>query len=500
MHWCSQESLPGETNKSIARILVFARQTHLAYSTMGSKRDYGQMMEKPESPKKAELRFDRNPGVLDTPSTQLEKEAADIFAKLDSKRDGEISNSELIKGLKIKDSSTRQLEWIAAIYSLRNEIKALDSTNGTDQNSISSKDFALLTDSLMTFDSKYGSLPLEFSSTMKLAASADSYQSNRLWGYSSIIDPAATKQSRLGTCYLTATLRALAVTNPDLIRTSISEQTNGNFKVTFAGNSDKALVVPAPSRTELAIINEGGHYGSWPAVLISAYGQYRQENLFRRFAYRLEKGEFDAQAAEAGSAVDALRILTGSPAEELKLNNHAEDKVRKKLSDLFADGQKVPVLASSIQQDADSSRKTNDGLLKGHVFTITGFDPNTEGGGTITFSDPNFNASMKQEMSLDSAYKNFRSFSYLLPENEPSCTLNSPEKLAYLGTAAIVSMLPAYKLGSFLGNLAFRVGLGSIGSITSRVASTFATGMGIPISFAFALNSAETACLENKLK
>lgn len=456
--------------------------------------------------RKEALRFDRRPGVRETPPNEIELEAEQIFGKLDSQNKKFLTDSDLVKGIKLPNNTTRELEWISALYLLRNQIKDLDSgknaltPEAAPSDAISKRDFEELKNALKTFDSqRYGDLPTEFSANMQLVANSDSYASQRLWGNKNTLDPAAPLQARLGTCYLTASLRALAHTDPSLLRSMISEQPDGKYKVVFPGAKNEPISVDQPSRTELSLINNGKELGTWPAVLIKAFGQYRAENTFRRMAFRTSQYEFDAQSAEAGSAVDALKILTGSSAEEIDLDYHDKKAVGRKLTDLFAEGQKTPVLATSIQHLKGTPERTPDGILKGHALTITNFNPDGKGGGTLTLSDPNDPLESKFEMPLDTAEKNFRSFVYLLPQGESACTFGSPDKFAIIGTLGIASLLPAVKFGSVIGNTVYRIGFGNFLSSAAQLTSTFAAGLGIPLGIAMGVNHYENACVAVKL-
>lgn len=456
--------------------------------------------------RKEALRFDRRPGVNETPPNEIEIEAEQIFRKLDFQNKKFLTDSDLVQGIKLRNNTTRELEWISAIYVMRNQIKELDNgktetgSNASPADAISTKDFEELKIALKTFDSKkYGDLPAEFSANMQLVAHSDSYASDRLWGNKNTLEPAAPHQARLGTCYLTATLRALAQTDPKLLKSMITEQLDGKYKVTFPGARNEPITVDQPSRTELSLINNGKDLGTWPAVLIKAFGQYRAENAFRRMAFRTEKFEFDAQSAQSGSAVDALNVLTGSAAEEIDLDYHRKELVAWKLTKLFANGQKTPVLATSISPEAGTPNHTTDGVLKGHVLTITGFSPDGEGAGVLTLSDPNDPLDAQFKMPLDRATKNFRSFVYLLPEGESACSFSSPDKLAIMSTLGIASLFPAMKFGSVIGNMMYRIGFGNLLSGAARMSSTFAAGMGIPIGLAIGLNGYENTCLARKL-
>jgi hypothetical protein len=457
--------------------------------------------------RKEALRFDRRPGVQETPPNEIDIEAEQIFRKLDSQNKKFLTDSDLVKGIKLPNNTTRELEWISALYLLRNQIKDLDTSkdaavqaDSAPAHAISSKDFEQLKNALKTFDSqRYGDLPTEFSANMRLVANSDSYASQRLWGNKNTLDPAAPLQARLGTCYLTASLRALAHTDPSLLRSMISEQPDGKYKVVFPGAKNEPISVDQPSRTELSLINNGKELGTWPAVLIKAFGQYRAENTFRRMAFRTSQYEFDAQSAEAGSAVDALKILTGSSAEEIDLDYHDKKAVGRKLTDLFAEGQKTPVLATSIQHLTGTPERTPDGILKGHVLAITNFNPDGKGGGALTLSDPNDPLESKFEMPLDTAAKNFRSFVYLLPQGEPACTFGSLDKFAIIGTLGIASLLPAVKFGNVIGNTVYRIGFGNFLSSAAQLTSTFAAGLAIPLGIAMGVNHYENACVAVKL-
>jgi len=85
------------------------------------------------------------------------------------------------------------------------------------------------------------------------------------------ISPQAVRQGQLGSCYFHATIAALAKIAPGTLRSAISQNPNGGYKVHFYSGADEAVYASDVEygRTHGYDRSEG----TWVAVLMRAYAQ-----------------------------------------------------------------------------------------------------------------------------------------------------------------------------------------------------------------------------------
>jgi hypothetical protein len=71
----------------------------------------------------------------------------------------------------------------------------------------------------------------------------------------------------------------VAKTHPEKIRDAIKDNHNGTYTVSFPGAKGEKFTVDAPTQSELGLYNGGTKYGTWAAIMESAFGKYRAKEL-----------------------------------------------------------------------------------------------------------------------------------------------------------------------------------------------------------------------------
>ena len=126
------------------------------------------------------------------------------------------------------------------------------------------------------------------------------------------IKPEAINQGNIGDCYFLASLAAVAQTQPEKIRDAITDNHDGTYTVAFPGAKGEKIKVDAPTQSELGLYNGGTKYGTWAAIMESAYGKYRAEHNSRKEPVPPQIG-----ANEPGEAAPVIKLLTGHEARSM---------------------------------------------------------------------------------------------------------------------------------------------------------------------------------------
>lgn len=204
------------------------------------------------------------------------------------------------------------------------------------------------------------------------------------------IKPDAIKQGMIGNCYFVAALAAVAKSNPESIRNMIKDNNDGTYTVTFPGAKNEPITVKAPTEAEMGLYNNSGSNGLWASVMEKAFGKYKDNHAWIG-SYTPQEG-----ADGGGYTEKSLALLSGKESTELNLYDDKNDPsvVHKYLRDAFESNPPKAVTASSRLEwqgwwngwktDGD----TTDGFVRRHAFTITGFNPDGPGGGTVTIRNP----------------------------------------------------------------------------------------------------------------
>jgi len=190
------------------------------------------------------------------------------------------------------------------------------------------------------------------------------------------IKPEAVKQGRSGDCYLMSAVASLAKANPQAIRDMICDNHDGSFTVTFPGAPAEPVTIPAPTEQELALYGTGGQYGTWPAVLEKAYGQYRNDHK-----WFFQSKRSPSEGGDGGASLkEGLNMLTGKSADQSFVMLCSQSELDQKLQQAVRDGR--PVTAGTARSVSGTlgidDNTTADGLPRGHAYSIIGYDPQTE--------------------------------------------------------------------------------------------------------------------------
>ncbi len=211
--------------------------------------------------------------------------------------------------------------------------------------------------------------------------------------------PEAVQQGLVHDCNLLAPLSSMAKTSPDQIRNMIKDNGDGKYTVTFPGAPKEPITVAGPTQAELGLYNGLTKYGTWPAVIEKAFGEYvRKHPEF----VDLERapGTNDAPPAEAlnrGGYWEGVKLLTGHESDVIDLNDR---KISSKgIGEQLAAG----VEGGSVMTIASKPKRfalVGDPIEGLHDFAIMDFDKKGPGGGTVTLRDPYGNKSVAKDATI----------------------------------------------------------------------------------------------------
>lgn len=196
------------------------------------------------------------------------------------------------------------------------------------------------------------------------------------------IKPSAVHQGNTGNCWFESSLASLAGTNPEAIRNMITDNKDGTYTVTFPGDPKRPVTVQAPTDGEIGLFdqafdNSGRYNGYWSTVMEKAFGRYQQLN-------NGGSGETDTEGAGmGGNPKEALRLLTGRDYQTSSVPSDRAEASRM-LREALASGQ--PLVA--ITDWSLFSDTTSDDFARNHAYSILGFQPGPNGGGTVEIRNP----------------------------------------------------------------------------------------------------------------
>jgi hypothetical protein len=231
------------------------------------------------------------------------------------------------------------------------------------------------------------------------------------------IKPEAVRQGEgvVGNCYFVASLAGVASSNPEIIRDSIRDNKNGTYTVTFPGAKDEPITVKAPTEAEMSLYNRGGTHGTWASIMEKAYGTYRNNHAWID-SYTPQ------DATDGGGDPDkVLELLTGKSTITFDPRKIPQRELASQLERAFSGpNPQAATAASSAEWKGlfgggwQYEGTTNNGFIRRHAFTITGFKPDRKGGGMLQIRDPRDGPDGpdgKIEIPLEMLPKNFWSVS-----------------------------------------------------------------------------------------
>lgn len=186
----------------------------------------------------------------------------------------------------------------------------------------------------------------------------------------------AVMQGDDNTCFFMSPLASVAKYSPDTIKNSIKQNQDGSFTVTFAGAKDKPQIVPPLTVEEQKQFARVGENGTWPAVILKAFGQYLKNNPDERDKILGHSAGWflnsPQEYADKGKASEVLRLLTGYMPGGIPLKgSHKPDSVRSMLGDNFRAEKPLPVVAGVA---ADNKFALSKGLHPEHDYSVLGYE------------------------------------------------------------------------------------------------------------------------------
>ena len=193
-------------------------------------------------------------------------------------------------------------------------------------------------------------------------------------------------QGPLGDCYLMASLAAVAITQPQVLKQSVS-MTSSGARVRLFLDADKGrfksdwVTVNLKPRTEhvFSSVDKRGHAIVWVGVFELAFAQWLEEHHLNAKGQKLEGDGLNA-IGEGGYPQYVLTALTGHAAMNAWTNSLSDSQLRWLLTQPRA-RHRTPVVASS------NPARVGWDLKPRHAYTVLGVT--TDGTG-VMLRDPSF--------------------------------------------------------------------------------------------------------------
>jgi hypothetical protein len=296
------------------------------------------------------------------PVPEVVQKALEIFDKVDTNHDGELSKKELKTALQSTWLKSRQAAAAAAVFDMHTEVAGINvsfpearsrfSPGGMDKKGVTKADLQGFT------TLKPAAQPREETERMYAGAVDRVEHINRNLFANGIasIRPEAIRQGTIGDCYFLAALASQAKIDPQVIKDMITPHADGSYTVDFATGP---VTVPPLTEADFATFS-GSPDGAWVVVMEKAF-------------YK------DHPDAEDGALIKGIKQLTGIGGDILPfIFTTGFDRIRNELSSAQKDGRLMVVSRTWTGKKAD-------GVSSGHVVTVIGYDRKTD---KVTVRDP----------------------------------------------------------------------------------------------------------------
>ncbi|HEY9870229.1 MAG TPA: C2 family cysteine protease [Candidatus Obscuribacterales bacterium] len=349
----------------------------------------------------------------------------DNFTRLDKDKDGFVSEYEIDRAMKDSDYKGKDAQLVTLLKSKREELEELSNDENFDEDDgVTRKDIRELTKLAKKQEKSEDEQELveDINGNLKSSGRALKQGSRNLWGVNSnpvdSIRPEAVRQRKVGDCPFMASLAGLANTpeGKEQIKNMIEDNGDGTYTVTFPGDPKHPVTIDEPTQAELCHGAAPTDDGIWVAVLEKAYGKRQAKQSDEHYTYTTDSID------DGGYGRDVMPLLTGKTVDHDDLSETSKETTHEKLTAAMREGR--PVVASTAYEDEDSGDGYTDrsGVPTNHVFTVTGYDPETR---MVTLrnpwghGEPKFRARKLDDpndgvfqMSLDDFHREFEDVDY----------------------------------------------------------------------------------------
>lgn len=298
------------------------------------------------------------------------------FARLDADNDGYVNDTELNAAINserfcISDQFRETLTQARDMY---------DQLRASSRDEIFGGNWGItredLTAYLATFDDmrrnrQAGADALYRAQATQESVSAQTSDELFAGGPERAITPDAIRQQRIADCYFLASVASIAQSNPEIIRNMIRDNGNRTYTVTFPGDREHPVTVPAPTEAEMGLGNRGGSYGRWASVVERAFGQWRLErgNAGIPGEHSVYPAEIALEAAHgSGDPRYAFRVLTGRDSTETTISSTTDEQLIAQLESALANPKRRQAVTANVPNESP------DGFPTGHVYSILGVE------------------------------------------------------------------------------------------------------------------------------
>ena len=203
-----------------------------------------------------------------------------------------------------------------------------------------------------------------------------------LWGAkpdTAVCPDACQQPPDVGNCYFVAAMASLAKMNPQAIKDMIKTNDDGTYTVKFPG-IDQPITVGKPTAEEIARVGGKSEHGTWPLILMKAYGAYHGGGA---------RGDLDG--GDGGSAFSAgIRALTKGEQFLSGVGKRTEMHSASGWDQILSDAMKNKQVVVICTDKSPFSSATRDNYYRGHAYSVLDYKPNPANPeqGMITIRNP----------------------------------------------------------------------------------------------------------------
>lgn len=307
---------------------------------------------------------------LSPPHNEFSQSIVDCFGKIDKDKDGFLGKTEITKALGDPQFTDKDAAMLATLRVCFSEFEDLsDDEWGIENDGITRADVTAY-DRLCQKDPK-NKLVKKIQSWYDYAKMKIQNANKQL--FNGEIDPLNVKQGMVGDCWLLAAIVGSAniESRKQEIARMITPIENDKYQVKFPGIADP-IAVAKPTDSEIALFSGAESNGLWLSILEKAYGTSVNQKTW----FFLEDSPYDAISGDIERK--GIMIITGH-----NVNIENLIAIAPKSIEIMHLGNKINISMNAGKVVTAGIRKsfskyTEAGLRRSHVYTVVGYDNNSD--------------------------------------------------------------------------------------------------------------------------